>query len=121
MGGPDGYYKITNKDQGTERALEYLYTTLPSNMLHALRVKTAAEGGNPNSKTEVLNLLGLALAEHTTHSRELAFQKEMTDSLSSGSGSSKKPDETELSQLEALANGRIIEGRQMLLSPADSK
>jgi len=121
MGGPDGYYKITNKDQGTERALEYLYTTLPSNMLHALRVKTAAEGGNPNSKTEVLNLLGLALAEHTTHSRELAFQKEMTDSLSSGSGSSKKPDETELSQLEALANGRIVKGRQMLLSPSDSK
>ena len=22
MGGPDGYYKITNKDQGTDRALE---------------------------------------------------------------------------------------------------
>lgn len=121
MGGPDGYYKITNKDQGTERALEYLYTTLPSNMLYALRVKTAAEGGNPNSKQEVLNLLGLALAEHTNHSQELTFSKEATDS-SGGSGSgSKKPDEVKLDQLEAIANGRIVEGRLIQLNPADSK
>ena len=121
MGGPDGYYKITNKDQGTERALEYLYTTLPTNMLHTLRVKTAAEGGNPNSKTEVLNLLGLALTEHTSHSTEIDYQKEISDTLLGSGSGSKKPDETPLSQLEALANGRIIESRPMLLSPADSK
>lgn len=115
MGGPEGYYKITNKDQGTEKALEYLYNTLPSNMLHTLRVKTAAEGGNPNSKQDVMNLIGLALTEHTNHAIEL--KHEGIGSSGSGSGSSNSANLTDVSRAEAMAYGRIVDGNWMNILP----
>ena len=114
MGGPEGYYKITNKDQGTEKALEYLYNALPSNMLHTLRVKTAAEGGNPNSKKDVMNLIGLAITEHTSNSIELKHE----GTNKSGSGSTASKDGlVDISRAEAMAYGRIVDGTWMNISP----
>jgi len=78
-GGPEGYYKVTHEDQGTEAALRYLVNALPSNMRQILKAKTAAEGGDPGSAGDVYRLLALGLTEHTNRKRSVNFDAQATN------------------------------------------
>ena len=85
--GPDGFYKVKSEEQlrDVNRALTYLYNSLPENMKQLLRAKTAAEGGDPNGKDR-FELLVQALSEHTSRDYSATFDKPATeyDPLQSG-------------------------------------
>lgn len=124
MNGPDGYYKFTNKDQGTinqdiNMALNYLKNAMSPNMLQLLRAKTAAEGGNPNSSQDVYKLLGMALAEHTSVSRSVNFDKTATDS-GSGSGKSSTQKKTETTIPEVISRGYQAPIQNIEINPKGS-
>lgn len=78
--GPDGFYKVKSENQlrDVNRALTYLYNTLPENMKQLLRAKTAAEGGDPNGKDR-FELLVQALSEHTSYNYSAEFDKSASD------------------------------------------
>ena len=57
--GPDGYYQFTKEEElrDVNRALRYLYNSMPENAKNLLRAKAAVEGGDPNDPNDISNLL----------------------------------------------------------------
>ena len=122
--GPDGFYKVKSEEQlrDVNRALTYLYNSLPENMKQLLRAKTAAEGGDPNGKDR-FELLVQALSEHTSRDYSATFDKPATeyDPLQSGkkggSSSEQKVPDTYLYRVASLNGPR----KDVMLAPKGSK
>lgn len=108
--GPDGYYKAkTSTDlRNVNRALDYIYQSLPTNMRNFLRAKTAADGGNPD--TQYRDLIVRALLEHTSMEASATWDKTATEELYGKSkGSSGDDSEKNLkaySYVERMASGQ---------------
>ena len=122
MNGPDGYYKYTMKSQigedasDAQLALDYLYTSLPNNMKHLLKGKTAAEGGNPNSM-DTRRLLAMALTEHTSETRAVNFDSSATASTGKGGKDAMVQD----SYIERLADQSFAHYEPVRITPANSQ
>lgn len=84
--GPDGYYKLTQKEQlenkDVNAALDYLYNMLPESYKNTLRANAIASG-MPSDKALILNML----QRHLDFSIDASYQKEMTTSAGKGSKS----------------------------------
>jgi len=122
--GPDGFYKVKSENQlrDVNRALTYLYNTLPENMKQLLRAKTAAEGGDPNGKDR-FELLVQALSEHTSYNYSAEFDKSASDfdplqsGKKGGSSSEQKVPDTYLYRVASLNGPR----KDVMLAPKGSK
>lgn len=119
--GPDGFYKVKSEEQlrDVNRALTYLYNSLPENMKQLLRAKTAAEGGDPNGKDR-FELLVQALSEHTSRDYSATFDKPATeyDPLQSGKkGGSSDPGD-QLTQNNYLQRVGNLRGDRTIVSVA---
>ena len=122
--GPDGFYKVKSENQlrDINRALTYLYNTLPENMKQLLRAKTAAEGGDPNGKDR-FELLVQALSEHTSYNYSAEFDKSASDfdplqsGKKGGSSSEQKVPDTYLYRVASLNGPR----KDVMLAPKGSK
>lgn len=79
--GPDGFYKFKTKDQVRDvyEAIDFLFEGLTTNAKKLLTAKTAADGGNPNSKTDVRKLILQALELYPDKTVDLTFDKSATD------------------------------------------
>lgn len=126
MDGPDGYYKVKSEDQlrDVNRALSYLYNSLPQNMRQFLRAKTAAEGGNPDGKDRY-KLIGQALSEHTSSTYTANFDKSASDyedeKLSGkGKGSGSSEQLTQDNYLQQIGTKRLYR-TQAAIAPAASQ
>lgn len=101
--GPEGMYKLTNSTKSEQQgydesskdreeqlftAVNYLYSTLPTNMKNVLKAHTAAEGGNPNSAKDVLSLLTNAIQFNTNHSIDTDTKVDYDSTASKASGGS---------------------------------
>lgn len=86
--GPDGLYEIsqeTSKGENIEYAVEYLYRNLNNNAKNVLVATTAAEGLSP-TRDNVLNILKLAIFEHTGVSTSVKAVEDPNAKGKSGSG-----------------------------------
>ncbi len=97
-------------------ALDYLYTSLPNNMKHLLKGKTAAEGGNPNSM-DTRRLLAMALTEHTSETRAVNFDSSATASTGKGGKDAMVQD----SYIERLADQSFAHYEPVRITPANSQ
>lgn len=122
--GPDGFYKVKSEEQlrDVNRALTYLYNSLPENMKQLLRAKTAAEGGDPNGKDR-FELLVQALSEHTSRDYSATFDKPATeyDPLQSGKKGGSSGGSEQLTQnnyLQQLGNMRLTSTKATIVPKA---
>lgn len=96
--GPDGYYKLGqatetshqgfDSEESFQAAVDYLYSSLPKEMRNVLRANAAAEGKDPNKKSDVQSLLMQAVTEHTDHTITTKFTPDYEGTTGSGKGSS---------------------------------
>lgn len=127
---PDGAYKVTTKSESSnqgygdqdslEAAVEYLYRGLPNNMKNVLRATATAEGFNPNNHKEVLNLLTMAVMEHTNHSVEKTISLSPTKEPGEGSGDGVKGAK-DMTYLEMVANGKSVLTKNAVIASSKSK
>lgn len=120
--GPEGYYKFKSESKvdgsTAQKALTYLYNSLPNNMKQFLRAKTAAENQNPNEHSK--DLLMLALANHTDTSLSVDFDSTATATKNNGSGSSGSTKED--TYLEHIVTGNTLgEYKDLRITPVGSK
>ena len=119
--GPDGFYKVKSEEQlrDVNRALTYLYNSLPENMKQLLRAKTAAEGGDPNGKDR-FELLVQALSEHTSRDYSATFDKPATeyDPLQSGKKGGSSDSGDQLTQNNYLQRVGNLRGDRTIVSVA---
>lgn len=78
--GPDGYYKVTNKQQAADisSALKYLHSQLTSPMRQTLEATIAAEGGDPYK--DKLKFIGMILSQNIDSEQKVDFDSSATKS-----------------------------------------
>ena len=76
--GPDGYYKISDKQQGRDiqSALQYLHSQLTQPMRRVLEATIAAEGGNPSK--DKYAFIGSILTQHVDFEQKADFDATAT-------------------------------------------
>lgn len=104
-GGPDGYYKITNKTQGSDvkLALKYLHNQLTPQMKKTLNATIAAEGGNPT--TDTLKFIALILNQNIDSEQKVDFDSSATKSAGLDSESKAATVKQTLAERYATGNG----------------
>ena len=104
-GGPDGYYKITNKTQGSDvkLALKYLHNQLTPQMKKTLNATIAAEGGNPT--TDTLKFIALILNQNIDSEQKVDFDNSATKSAGLDAESKTATVKQTLAERYATGNG----------------
>ena len=76
--GPDGFYKITNTQQGKDikTALTYLYSQLSEPMKRTLRTTIAYNGGDPSK--DLIKFIGSILTENVDSTQSVDFDTTTT-------------------------------------------
>ena len=137
--GPEGMYKLTNSSKSEQQgydenskdreeqlftAVNYLYSTLPTNMKNVLKAHTAAEGGNPNSAKDVLRLLTNAIQFNTNHAIDTDTKVDFDSTASKasgGSGSSSKEKYENLTRDQMMAYHLVTREVETTINSSDSK
>lgn len=108
--GPDGLYKIINKEKiATNRpsdvadlnnAIQYIYSTLPTDMKNVLQAKAAI------ANTDVKTFLATSILRNTDFTQETSIDFENEDGNSGRGGSGGSGGFDDLSRAEKIAYGR---------------
>lgn len=132
--GPDGVYKVSNKQSRSDKgysdqeslqaAVNYLYTTLPSNMKNVLIANTAAEGLDPTKASDVQRLLTAAVIENTSHTNDnintLSYNSTMTKAAGGGgAGSAGTP--VKETREEMIVNRRVTKPEHRTIRGSKNK
>lgn len=114
-GNAEGVFKITQTThsktevQDVNVALKYLWNTLTTDQKKTIIAHTAAEGKDPSKMENVYSILALALTHHTDTAYDTAMDVEYDSSASKGmgiGGGVKSEQQTQLTYLEMVANGK---------------
>lgn len=114
-GNAEGVFKITQTThsktevQDVNVALKYLWDTLTTDQKKTIIAHTAAEGKDPSKMENVYSILALALTHHTDTFYDSAMDVEYDSSASKGmgiGGGVKSEQQTQLTYLEMVANGK---------------
>lgn len=114
-GNAEGVFKITQTThsktevQDVNVALKYLWDTLTTDQKKTIIAHTAAEGKDPSKMENVYSILALALNHHTDTTYDTAMDVEYDSSASKGmgiGGGVKSEQQTQLTYLEMVANGK---------------
>lgn len=114
-GNAEGVFKITQTThsktevQDVNVALKYLWDTLTTDQKKTIIAHTAAEGKDPSKMENVYSILALALTHHTDTTYDTAMDVEYDSSASKGmgiGGGIKSEQQTQLTYLEMVANGK---------------
>ena len=114
-GNAEGVFKITQTThsktevQDVNVALKYLWDTLTTDQKKTIIAHTAAEGKDPSKMENVYSILALALTHHTDTTYDTAMDVEYDSSASKGmgiGGGVKSEQQTQLTYLEMVANGK---------------
>lgn len=131
---PEGIYKVNSEtstshqgyydDESFKMALNYLYSSLPTNMKNVLKANTAAYGLDPSKSENVQKLLAQALFEHTSHdiSNKLTVDYDQTASKNAGLGAvARSEQQVPQSYLEMVATGAVTMPVELSLRPSTGK
>jgi hypothetical protein len=120
MNGVDGLYEFTTEGSKSmrdiESAINYIKNSLNINAKNTIKANSKLQGIDENQ------MILTALFEHTNEVRQVDYVK--PDSLSSGSGSgsgSKSGTMENITYLQAVANGRGVEHKNIILGSAKDK
>lgn len=114
-GNAEGVFKITQTTysktevQDVNVALKYLWDTLTTDQKKTIIAHTAAEGKDPSKMENVYSILALALTHHIDTTYDSAMDVEYDSSASKGmgiGGGVKSEQQTQLTYLEMVANGK---------------
>ena len=114
-GNAEGVFKITQTThsktevQDVNVALKYLWDTLTSDQKKTIIAHTAAEGKDPSKIENVYSILALALTHHIDTAHDTSMDVEYDSSASKGmgiGGGVKSEQQTQLTYLEMVANGK---------------
>ena len=114
-GNAEGVFKITQTThsktevQDVNVALKYLWDTLTSDQKKTIIAHTAAEGKDPSKIENVYSILALALTHHIDTVYDTSMDVEYDSSASKGmgiGGGVKSEQQTQLTYLEMVANGK---------------
>ena len=113
--GPDGYYKITNKQQAGDinAALKYLHGQLTSSMKQTLEATIAAEGGDPYK--DKYKFIGSILTQNIDVEQKVDFDQSATKSAGLDSESKASIKDT-LAEKYASGSGAPPPKREVLMS-----
>lgn len=113
--GPDGYYKITNKQQAGDinAALKYLHGQLTSPMRQTLEATIAAEGGDPYK--DKYKFIGSILTQNIDVEQKADFDQSATKSAGLDSESKASIKDT-LAEKYASGSGAPPPKREVLMS-----
>lgn len=129
---PDGSYKIDesiesmhqgfNSAESLQAAVNYIYRSLPRNMRNVLRANVAAENRDPNDINNLLDYVKSAVLEHTTHN----IKKDMNISVAKDGGggikgSGVKDKLVDVSPLESIATGRVVDYTPTVIAGSKSR
>lgn len=104
-GGPDGYYKITDKSQTSDikTALQYLHMQLTPQMKKTLDATIAANGGDVQK--DKYKFLGMILTQHMDVEQKADFDSSATKSAGIGTEAKETYKEQTLAERYASGNG----------------
>lgn len=103
--GPDGYYKISTKSQGSDvkSALSYLYNQLTPQMKKTLNATIAAEGGDPTKDS--LAFVASILSQNVDSEQKVDFDSSATKSAGLDAESKIPTAKQTLAERYATGNG----------------
>ena len=117
--GPDGVYKVTSKEKGQNRqamaALNYLYTTLPTNAKALLQAKAIQQGYDADEGAKIL--IGQLITSGTgfTNETSLNYDSSASNAAGSPSSSTKSGTTEEISAFSQFLNGETNDIRNVTL------
>ena len=114
-GGPDGYYKVSSKSQGSDikSALRYLHNQLTPQMKKTLVATIAAEGGDPTKDT--LGFVASILTQNIDSEQKVDFDSSATKSAGLDAESKGMVKDT-LAEKYASGSGAPPPKREVLMS-----